>query len=174
MDGFGEILRKDKEFLQKLNNSMYAQYRHLQKRMERHLLGNHYFENLKTVLLGALYFQEPKIYQRMKRRFAEEIKEQILPDGVHYERSMMYHKIILEDLMRVEKALGNRSRSMRRPDQTVHLPEIVQIPAAADYHNLLELAGADILKSCHLLPVTNTAAQHGLLIFLLSNSILLF
>lgn len=127
VDGFGEILQKDTEFLQKLNNSMYAQYRHLQKRMERHLLGNHYFENLKAVLLGALYFQEPKIYQRMKRRFAEEIKEQILPDGVHYERSMMYHKIILEDLMRVEKALGNRNRSMHRSDKTVHLPELLKV-----------------------------------------------
>lgn len=127
MDGFGEILRKDMKFLQELNNSMYAQYRHLQKRMERHLLGNHYFENLKTVLLGALYFQEPEVYQRTKKRFAKEIREQILPDGVHCERSMMYHKIILEDLMRVEKALGNRSRSMRRPDQTVHLPELLKV-----------------------------------------------
>ena len=38
VDGFGEILQKDTEFLQKLNNSMYAQYRHLQKRIERLLL----------------------------------------------------------------------------------------------------------------------------------------
>lgn len=127
MDGFGKILQEDREFLRKLNDSMYAQYRHLQKRMERHLLGNHYFENLKAVLLGALYFQEPEVYQRTKKRFAKEIREQILPDGVHCERSMMYHKIILEDLMRVEKAMGNRGRSMYRSDQTVHLPKLLKV-----------------------------------------------
>lgn len=136
MDGFGDILQEDKEFLQKLNDSMYAQYVHLQKRMERHLLGNHYFENLKTVLLGARSFQEPKVYYRVKKRFADEIKEQILPDGVHYERSMMYHKIILEDLMRVEKTLGNQNGSLRRAEKNIHLSglgKVMQRMADAAY-----------------------------------------
>ena len=35
----------------------------------------------------------------------EELKEQILPDGVHYERSIMYHKIVLEDVMRAAKGV---------------------------------------------------------------------
>lgn len=136
MDGFGDILLKDPEFLQRLNNSMYAQYRHLQKRMERHLLGNHYFENLKAVLMGARYFQEPKVYRRIKKRFAEEIKEQILPDGVHYERSMMYHKIILEDLMRVEKMLqnpGRLSQDSEKNTQMSGLKRIMQRMADAAY-----------------------------------------
>lgn len=136
MDGFGDILLKDPEFLQRLNNSMYAQYRHLQKRMERHLLGNHYFENLKAVLMGAKYFQEPKVYRRIKKRFAEEIKEQILPDGVHYERSMMYHKIILEDLMRVEKMLqnpGRLSQDSEKNTQMSGLKRIMQRMADAAY-----------------------------------------
>lgn len=105
MDGFGEILQEDREFLQELNDSMYAQYLHLQKKLELHLLGNHYFENLKAVLLGALYFQEQSVYEECRGKFRDEIKEQILPDGVHYERSLMYHKIILEDVMRVAKAV---------------------------------------------------------------------
>ncbi len=136
MDGFGDILQKDTEFLQKLNNSMYAQYLHLQKRMERHLLGNHYFENLKAVLLGARYFQEPKVYHRTKKRFTEQIKEQILPDGVHYERSMMYHKIILEDLMRVERALRSRNGSLQRAEKNTHLSglgKVMQRMADAAY-----------------------------------------
>lgn len=105
MDGFGEILQKDREFLQELKDSMYAQYLHLQKKLELHLLGNHYLENLKAVLLGALYFQEQSVYEEYKKKFWAEIKEQILPDGVHYERSLMYHKIILEDLMRAARAV---------------------------------------------------------------------
>lgn len=57
MDGFGEIFRKDEEFAQKLGDSMYAQYLHLQKKLELHLLGNHYLENLKAVMLGCAVFQ---------------------------------------------------------------------------------------------------------------------
>ena len=105
MDGLGEIFRKDEKFTQKLGDSMYAQYLHLQKKLELHLLGNHYLENLKAVMLGALYFKEPGIYAEYKSRLQEELKEQILPDGVHYERSIMYHKIVLEDVMRAAKGV---------------------------------------------------------------------
>lgn len=105
IDGFGENIRQDREFFRKLSDSMYAQYLHLQKKLELHLLGNHYFENLKAVLLGSLYFQEPRTYEKYRRKLLAELAEQILPDGVHYERSLMYHKIILEDLMRTAKAV---------------------------------------------------------------------
>lgn len=110
LDGFGEVVREDKEFFRELNDSMYAQYLHLQKRLELHLLGNHYFENLKAVVLGALYFKEPGVYDAYKLRLSDEIEEQILPDGVHYERSLMYHKLILEDLMRMAKAVKPADR----------------------------------------------------------------
>lgn len=106
MDGFGEIIREDRDFFRELNDSMYAQYVHLQKRLELHLLGNHYFENIKAVLLGAWYFQEPKVWERFRKKYLSEVREQILPDGIHYERSLMYHKIILEDLMRTAKGLS--------------------------------------------------------------------
>ncbi|MBS6396208.1 MAG: heparinase II/III family protein [Clostridiales bacterium] len=110
MDAFWEILSEDREFFTELNNSMYAQYLHLQKKLELHLLGNHYFENLKAVMLGALYFKEPGVYDAYKFHLQEETEEQILPDGVHYERSLMYHKIILEDLMRTAKAVESADR----------------------------------------------------------------
>lgn len=105
LDAFREIVQMDMEFLQELEDSMYAQYLHLQKTLERHLLGNHYFENIKAVLLGAMYFQEPEVYQTYRELLRDEIKEQILGDGVHYERSLMYHKIILEDLIRVARVV---------------------------------------------------------------------
>ncbi|MCD8197619.1 MAG: heparinase II/III family protein [Lachnospiraceae bacterium] len=106
MDGLGEILEQDGEFVRELSGSMYAQYLHLQRNLERHLLANHYFENLKAVLLGSLYFREENTYSKYRALLRREIAAQILPDGVHYERSLMYHKIILEDLMRVAGALS--------------------------------------------------------------------
>lgn len=105
IDGFREAVCEDREFFSELNDSMYAQYRHLQKKLERHLLGNHYFENLKAVLLGSLYFKEIEVYNEYKKLLLKEIEEQILPDGIHYERSLMYHKIILEDILRTAKAV---------------------------------------------------------------------
>ena len=89
---------------------MYAQYLHLQKKLELHLLGNHYLENLKAVMLGALYFKEPGVYDDYKSRLLEELEEQILPDGMHYERSPMYHKIVLEDLMRAARGVEKADR----------------------------------------------------------------
>ena len=105
LDGFDGRVQEDQTFFPKLTDSMYAQYLHLQKKLELHLLGNHYLENLKAVMLGALYFKEPGIYAEYKSRFQEELKEQVLPDGVHYERSIMYHKIVLEDVMRAAKGV---------------------------------------------------------------------
>ena len=128
MDAFGEILKEDKVFFRQLNNSMYAQYLHLQKKLELHLLGNHYFENLKAVMFGALYFKEPGIYDEYKFKFQEEIEEQILPDGVHYERSLMYHKIILEDLMRTAKAVHAADRLLYQ-----ELSAVIQKMADAMY-----------------------------------------
>lgn len=110
LDAFNEAVREDAEFFRELNNSMYAQYQHLQKKLELHLLGNHYFENLKAVMLGALYFKEPGIYDEYRSGFQDEMAEQILPDGVHYERSLMYHKIILEDIMRTAKGVRSADR----------------------------------------------------------------
>ena len=40
----------------------------------------------------------------IERDYLAQLDEQVLPDGVHYERSMMYHKLILEGVLRVELA----------------------------------------------------------------------
>lgn len=105
LDGFGDVFREDRQFARELTDSMYAQYMHLRRHTERHLLGNHYLENLKAILLGAVFFQEAETYSCYKKKLRRELGEQILADGVHYERSLMYHKLILEDLMRVAKAV---------------------------------------------------------------------
>jgi uncharacterized heparinase superfamily protein len=82
--------------------SLAAQCRHLAKRVESHLLGNHVFANAKALLFGGLFFEGTEA-NRWRRKGAaillREIREQILPDGGHFERSPMYHSIILEDVL---------------------------------------------------------------------------
>lgn len=91
-----------------LTDSIYQQYRYLLVTQELALLANHYFENLKTILICSVLFGEKNLYKTYFAKFCKQIDEQILSDGFHYERSIMYHKIILEDILRVYAALGNK------------------------------------------------------------------
>ncbi|WP_303147861.1 alginate lyase family protein [uncultured Cloacibacillus sp.] len=100
-DILGDIFTNDASFKKKVVSNIYAQYNVLLKRKETWQLGNHYFENLKTIVLCSLLFQESKITQKYVRLLMKEIREEVLPDGVHFELSLMYHKIIMEDLLRV-------------------------------------------------------------------------
>lgn len=93
----------------KLLESIYQQYQYLLVTQERALLANHYFENLKTILICSILFDEKNNYRRYLVKFREQVDEQILSDGLHYERSILYHKIILEDMLRVYRALKNNN-----------------------------------------------------------------
>jgi len=86
---------------QRLYDSIYAQYHFLLRHQEKHLLGNHYLENLKTIVICSIVFNEAEVYEKFIRKFLKELDEEITDDGLHYELSLMYHKIVLEDLIRV-------------------------------------------------------------------------
>lgn len=111
IDLFGDALTEDSIFMETVFVSMYHQYRHLLVNQEKHLLANHYFENLKTIIICALMFGEDDVLSTVERDYIKQLDEQILPDGVHYERSMMYHKLILEGLLRVELAYRSIGKS---------------------------------------------------------------
>jgi len=104
--------RLDDPFRAELEESIYAQYVYLSEHLEKHLLGNHYFENLKTLVLCALFFDDTRSLPVFLSAFRKECREEILPDGMHFELSPMYHKIVLEGLIRVTAAL----REAGQPD----------------------------------------------------------
>lgn len=101
MDLFWPALEDDREFLTILQESMYRQYRHLLLNQEKRLLANHYFENLKTLLICSWYFDDDEVAVRVSHDLSVQLAEQVLPDGMHYERSLMYHKLVLEGLLRI-------------------------------------------------------------------------
>ena len=80
---------------QKIDDSLYAQYQILIDNLEYHLLGNHLLENGFSLLFGAYYFQDEKLYIKAKEILTVELEEQILDDGAHFELSPMYHQIML-------------------------------------------------------------------------------
>jgi uncharacterized heparinase superfamily protein len=82
--------------------SIAVQSRWLEQRLEYHLLGNHLIANAKALVFAGLYFEgdEARRWYELGMRILErELGEQVLPDGGHFERSPMYHHIVLEDLL---------------------------------------------------------------------------
>ena len=83
-----------------LNDSLAAQARSLRGRLEYHLLGNHLLVNAKALLFAGLYFRGPEADAWAAKGagvLTAQLREQILADGGHFERSPMYHALVLED-----------------------------------------------------------------------------
>lgn len=93
----------DSEFLKLVYREIYRQYQYIEHHLELHLLGNHYFENLKALVIASYLFGEDKKCKKYYGLLEKELQQQILPDGMHFELSPMYHKIILEDILRLNK-----------------------------------------------------------------------
>ncbi len=82
--------------------SLAVQTRWLTGRLEIHLLGNHLWANAKALVFAGVYFKGDEAAHWRERGLSilrQELREQISPDGGHFERSPMYHAILLEDLL---------------------------------------------------------------------------
>lgn len=101
IDLFSGEIQNDAEIFAIMRESMYRQYRHLLANQETHLRANHWWENLKTLAIMSAAFGEHGVHVKVMRLLAGQLDEQILPDGVHFERSLMYHKLVLEGMLRV-------------------------------------------------------------------------
>lgn len=104
---FTEEINNDIIFKNQLIESLYIQYSYLQKTLERDVLGNHYFENIKALIIGSIFFEEEHVKSKFTKELFKQLDEQILEDGMHFELSPMYHKIILEDLIKITVWLKN-------------------------------------------------------------------
>lgn len=85
-----------------IRQSLAVQLRFLSCRLEVHLLGNHLFANAKALIFGGLFFEgheAERWYALGKKILSDQLGEQILADGGHFERSPMYHALLLEDLL---------------------------------------------------------------------------
>jgi uncharacterized heparinase superfamily protein len=85
-----------------VRDSLATQTRWLRSRLEIHLLGNHLWANAKALAFAGAFFEGGEA-QRWLDQASElverELREQILADGGQFERSPMYHAILLEDIL---------------------------------------------------------------------------
>ena len=124
----------DKPFQMIFLSSLHAQYNYLAEHLEKDILGNHYFEDLKSVLLAALFFQDDKMIKKAIFEFRKECKEEVLCDGMHFELSPMYHKIVFEGILRVAVAL----RSVGYKDDKIEAFIQPMLDVAYSFENGLE------------------------------------
>lgn len=78
-----------------IDQSLYNQLWQLVDKREFHILGNHLLENGFGLLFGAYYFNDKALYQYAKAILVNELAEQTLADGAHFELSPMYHQLML-------------------------------------------------------------------------------
>ncbi len=80
-------------------DSLYSQLILLEKKLEYHLLGNHLLEDAYALYIGGAFFHDERLLKKATKLLLDQLKEQVLPDGAHYEQSVMYHCVLLDRLL---------------------------------------------------------------------------
>lgn len=90
------------ESIKIISTSIFEQILFLEKNLELDIGGNHLIKNIKSLLWAGQFFKCPDSKRwtgKGERLLKKEINEQILKDGVHYERSPSYHLQVLTDFI---------------------------------------------------------------------------
>ncbi|MGH9438570.1 MAG: heparinase II/III family protein, partial [Terriglobia bacterium] len=92
----------DRQAISTLLGSLRDQTLALEGRLEMDIMANHLLKNGKALMFAGALLESPESarwWSRGERLLAKELREQILSDGGHFERSPMYHAQVLEDLL---------------------------------------------------------------------------
>lgn len=91
----------DPSGLAPIHASLASQIETLSRNLEWRLQANHLFSDLLSVVFGGLLFEgrEPDRWLARLPAFLAELRDQVLPDGAHEERSPLYHALLLEQLL---------------------------------------------------------------------------
>ena len=138
-----------------LYHELVSDLKFLNNRLEYHLLANHLLENAFALYVGGLITDQKEITEKGKKLLIRELSEQILGDGMHYERSPMYHLIILErilDAHNFAKAVGDdlepalKSYAVKMTGHAMNWKDLNRIPMIQDSAYDIALSVSDILE----------------------------
>ena len=96
---FRDALDNDLSFRNLFLKSLFYQASHLARNLEFDLLGNHLITNAKALFFAGGFFNNQRWINKGISLLKDQAEEQILPDGGHFERSPMYHCIVLGDFL---------------------------------------------------------------------------
>lgn len=92
----------DADFRTAVERSLALQAQWLSQSVEWHLLGNHLLANATALAMAGAYFEGAEADSWLRKGIGilrEQLPEQVLEDGGHFELSPMYHALIIEDLL---------------------------------------------------------------------------
>lgn len=116
----------------KVFSSIFNQASFLSNDLEKHILGNHYFVNLKALLFAGVIYDVPSWRKIAEEGLLSEIPEQILNDGANFELSPMYHSLMLVDMLDIAnlfRSYPNRiSKSLASVVQ-IYIPKMLEFMA---------------------------------------------
>jgi len=103
--------------------SLYRQASYLHRHLETYLLGNHLLENARALVFAGCFFgdqgEAPEWVKRGLNIYREQTPKQILDDGGHFERSPMYHALMLEGYVDVLNLLPEEHQDRPWLNKTV-------------------------------------------------------
>ncbi len=111
-------LERDERFEAALAAALLQHAAFLAEHLETDVGGNHLLKNLVALLLIGCAFEgpAPAHWRATAGRLLEaQLGHQVLADGGHYERSPMYHLLVLADLLVALRAAGKRELSVSVP-----------------------------------------------------------
>lgn len=118
---FKDSIEVSDKFLIKFLRSLYVHGKFIERNLERNLLGinsNHYLSDLVgLVYLGVMFpeFKEAKKWQDLGiKELVAELEKQVYSDGVDYEASISYHRLVTE--LFLSTALLSLKNNITLPD----------------------------------------------------------
>ena len=87
-----------------VRESLWRQLVVLARNVEDDVLGNHVIRNARALVLGGTAYGSTAMLERGVDLLERELPVQVLPDGGHYERSPVYHLVVLRDLLEIAAA----------------------------------------------------------------------
>ncbi len=86
-------------------DSIYKQNEYLKMNLEYDVLGNHLFENIKTIILTEHFFKRKSLTQKYIYKMNKLLSIQLYKDGCHIEKSISYHIILLNGVLDILESL---------------------------------------------------------------------
>jgi uncharacterized heparinase superfamily protein len=146
--------------------SLARQLAYLERNVEDDVLGNHVIRNARALVLGGRGLGDARAFERGMALLRRELPEQILSDGGHYERSPVYHLVVLRDLLEVRavseagwldepiERMRRFGAGLQRPDGapalfndgTLDLAPQLELPEPAPGLSVFEETGYAVLR----------------------------
>lgn len=104
-----KFLIKNKNYTSSIIASLKSQTKRLYHFPEYEIMGNHLLQNGIALVWAGVFLNDKKVLQKGSNILLEQLSEQVLVDGVHFEKSFAYQSILVKNLMDLVVFLSSKN-----------------------------------------------------------------